>query len=105
MADDEKEPIYCYRCKSTNYEGDKYCVHCGAPLVNRCMDEAGKLDKGCGAKNEPHAAFCVKCGHKTLFHHHGLVNPHPAHFGGSTANGSQIPFLGQNGGNQGSGLF
>ncbi|WEG12004.1 zinc ribbon domain-containing protein [Pullulanibacillus sp. KACC 23026] len=78
MADDKDEKILCYRCGYSADKGDKHCVLCGAPLENLCMDEPGLVHSGCGAKNDPHAAFCKKCGHPTLFHHHGIVTPHPS---------------------------
>ena len=81
MADEEKT-ITCTRCGYEANEKEKHCVLCGAPLHNKCMDEPGKLHKGCGKKNDPHAAFCSVCGHPTLFHHHGLVTPHHSAGGG-----------------------
>lgn len=85
MANEEKEKIVCHRCGYTAEKGDKHCVLCGAPLENRCMDEPGLVHSGCGAKNEPHAAFCVKCGYPTLFNHHGIVKPHPSAAAGTGA--------------------
>lgn len=99
MADEEKEKILCHRCGYTAEEGEKHCVLCGAPLENRCMDEPGLVHKGCGHKNEPHAAFCVKCGHPTTFNHHGIVTPHPlSNGGGGTLNPFGNLFKGGGGG-------
>lgn len=74
MLADKKEKIYtCVRCWHVSNEGDKHCTQCGAPLINRCSDEPGLVSKGCKHINEPTAAFCAKCGEKTIFNHHGLV--------------------------------
>ncbi|TJY44063.1 hypothetical protein E5161_01305 [Cohnella pontilimi] len=73
MADKEIQP--CVRCAKLPGEKDAYCTDCGAPLVNRCIDEPGILKKGCGCVNPPTAAYCHKCGEPTTFNFHGLVTP------------------------------
>lgn len=73
MANQKQNPV-CIRCGHVGGEKDKYCVSCGAPLHNTCGDEPGLLTKGCRFINEPHAAFCSRCGHPTRFHMEGLVS-------------------------------
>lgn len=72
MAEDKKiEP--CIRCGSIPEEKDKYCIHCGAPLVNKCTRPKSPLHAGCSKVNRRDAAFCSGCGHPTTFRVEGLL--------------------------------
>ena len=75
MADNEK-PRPCARCGYVNDKNDSHCIKCGAPLLNKCADEPGRIHKGCSFVNKPEAAFCAKCGHPTIFHQEGIVQPY-----------------------------
>jgi class 3 adenylate cyclase/predicted ATPase len=44
----------CASCGSTNPDGAKFCIECGAPLKKRCP--------ACGVENLPQAKFCADCG-------------------------------------------
>lgn len=73
MAEKAKdEQRVCLRCSHVNGK-HAYCIKCGAPLVNRCLDEPGLLKKGCGKVNPSEAAFCSFCGEQTTFNKAGLV--------------------------------
>ncbi|MDF2719498.1 MAG: hypothetical protein K0R28_6423 [Paenibacillus sp.] len=67
----EKEP--CVRCGHQPEKTDKYCVRCGAPLVNRCTKKRSPLHKGCSKVNKQDAAYCADCGTPTLFRESGLL--------------------------------
>jgi RNA polymerase subunit RPABC4/transcription elongation factor Spt4 len=73
MAADE--PIICVKCGHVAEEKEEYCTKCGSPLINRCSDRKGLIDKGCSKVNKPDAAFCAKCGLPTVFNKQGLVFP------------------------------
>lgn len=75
MGNKKEELPVCVRCRKTGEEKDRYCTACGAPLINRCSDDSGLVSKGCGFINQPHAAFCAKCGEETVFKKAGLVAP------------------------------
>ncbi|MFC7391754.1 hypothetical protein [Scopulibacillus cellulosilyticus] len=66
----------CVRCGNVCNAKDRYCIKCGAPLVNRCSDEPGLVSKGCRYVNDPEAAYCARCGEETLFSKHGIVTPY-----------------------------
>ncbi|MBP1154327.1 hypothetical protein ACVKN2_001745 [Paenibacillus sp. PvR018] len=70
MAEDEER--LCVRCQYVNGK-HQFCIKCGAPLVNRCTDEPGRLHKGCGKVNPADAAFCQSCGQSTTFYKAGLI--------------------------------
>lgn len=69
----EDETRTCVRCFNVTNGKDKYCKKCGAPLINRCSDEGGRIDKGCSHVNDSDAAFCARCGCQTTFRKQGLV--------------------------------
>jgi hypothetical protein len=70
---------HCIRCGTFPNEKDKYCRHCGAPLINRCTHDGGPAGDPCNNENEPHSAFCSKCGAPTTFNRAGLIqSPYPA---------------------------
>jgi hypothetical protein len=75
MSEKDKEHRVCMRCKHVN-DKIQYCIKCGAPLVNRCVDEPGLLEKGCGKANPSEAAYCQFCGQPTLFNKFGIVQPY-----------------------------
>ncbi|WP_274363483.1 hypothetical protein [Paenibacillus thermotolerans] len=78
MADANEKGNPCLRCGYEPDKKDQYCVACGAPVVNRCMDEGGLLNEPCNNVCGPNAAFCPKCGCKTAFNKAGLVpSPYP----------------------------
>ncbi|MFD1737316.1 hypothetical protein ACFSCX_12200 [Bacillus salitolerans] len=71
---DEKEKIKCVRCSHVADDKDKYCIKCGAPLMNYCADtKRGKSKHHCGANNKRDAHYCSKCGHETIFKQRGLI--------------------------------
>lgn len=71
--DKKKEDVYCMRCYHKAEEKDKYCVLCGAPLINRCTEDKTLLSKGCNKVNRKEAAYCSACGAPTTFNLAGLV--------------------------------
>jgi len=71
----EEEKRTCVRCAHVHGKEAQFCIKCGAPLINRCSDEKGLLDKGCRALNPPEAAYCQRCGQPTVFNKAGLVQP------------------------------
>jgi len=75
---DKDDPRPCARCGYVNDKSHVYCIKCGAPLLNKCADEPGRIHKGCSFVNPPDAAFCAKCGFPTIFNKEGIVVPHPA---------------------------
>ncbi len=78
MSSQKKEERHtCVRCGRLSDEGDKYCIFCGAPLINHCGDEPGLVSKGCKHINRKDAAFCAKCGYQTRFYLDGLIDPSP----------------------------
>jgi len=53
----------CVKCKQTLSEHDKFCPHCGAPIifdspVNKPISECPKCDH----TNSENVSFCEKCG-------------------------------------------
>lgn len=68
----KKEEKRCIRCNQLADEKDQYCINCGAPLINRCIDQKAK-GYGCGFVNRADAAYCAKCGMQTTFNLHGLI--------------------------------
>jgi RNA polymerase subunit RPABC4/transcription elongation factor Spt4 len=66
----------CVRCRYMPEEKDKYCIRCGAPLINRCTDQKGLVHKGCNKVNRVDAAYCADCGSPTTFNLAGLVRPY-----------------------------
>ncbi|KIL37353.1 hypothetical protein SD71_01360 [Cohnella kolymensis] len=79
MASDNKEkPGNCIRCGYSYKKGSQYCAECGAPVVNKCLDEGDLLRDPCGCVNGEDAAFCSQCGCATAFNRAGLVtSPYP----------------------------
>lgn len=71
MADDIGNP--CIRCGYVAGKKHQYCAICGAPVVNRCLDEGDLLREPCNHVNGADAAFCSKCGNVTAFNKAGLV--------------------------------
>lgn len=66
--DDQPENVpACVRCGRVPEKDDKFCIACGAPLINRCTKKKTPLHKGCGKINRPEAAFCSECGAPTVF--------------------------------------
>jgi ribosomal protein L40E len=49
---------YCPFCKDVVKEGEKYCNHCGKPLL------VNKICKKCNTENELEASYCMNCGTK-----------------------------------------
>lgn len=76
----------CIRCGHVPEQGDEYCILCGAPLRNRCTNDGGPFGDPCSHLNAPHASFCAKCGHRTVFHKAGLIaSPYAETVGHRTA--------------------
>lgn len=73
VASKSEEQLMCVRCQHVADKNEKYCIRCGAPLVNRCSDEKGLLGKGCTKINRQDAAYCSQCGEPTFFHKAGLI--------------------------------
>lgn len=69
-----KEEVRCIRCNQLAEEKDKFCVKCGAPLINRCSEEKTLLSKGCSKVNRKNAAYCATCGAPTTFNLAGLIH-------------------------------
>lgn len=44
----------CSSCGGSNVEGQRFCNHCGTPLVAACPN--------CAAENQPGSRFCGSCG-------------------------------------------
>jgi hypothetical protein len=66
----------CVRCKkenTQNEEDDIYCIHCAAPLLNKCTNEGDINNPGCESKMPSDASFCSKCASRTTFYVAGLV--------------------------------
>ena len=74
---EKKELPVCIRCHRTGGEKDRFCISCGAPLINRCSDEPGLVSKGCRHVNLPDASYCARCGEETTFKKAGLLTPFP----------------------------
>lgn len=55
--------LYCNNCNNPVTENDKFCPHCGAPVI---VDQPEKKDTihcpKCNHENTKGAAFCEKCG-------------------------------------------
>ncbi len=64
----------CVRCGHIAKKNTRYCVECGAPLINQCTNNGGLLGEACGHKNPSDASFCSKCGAYTTFHKAGLLH-------------------------------
>lgn len=71
----KKEEVRCVRCLHLAEEKDRFCVRCGAPLINRCSNEKTLLSKGCSKVNRKDAAYCSSCGAPTIFYLAGLIEP------------------------------
>lgn len=67
------EPKTCVSCGFIAADEDVYCIRCGSPLINKCSDEKGLLDKGCSFVNKSDASYCAKCGSPTTFNKLGLL--------------------------------
>lgn len=67
-----EEKRYCIQCGYRYKKGSQYCVECGAPVVNKCLDEGDLLRDPCGYINGEDAAFCSQCGCITAFNKAGL---------------------------------
>lgn len=67
------EQVTCIRCATASNKKNRYCLHCGAPLMNKCMNQGELLGEACGRVNPKDAVFCTKCGHYTAFHKAGLL--------------------------------
>lgn len=63
----------CIRCGRVPDKDDKYCISCGAPVINRCTKKKTPLHKGCSKINRPDAAYCSECGSPTTFKEWGLL--------------------------------
>jgi uncharacterized membrane protein YvbJ len=74
MSTEKKDQVdYCPRCGRAPEKDDKFCIACGAPVINRCTKKKSPLHKGCSKVNRHDAAFCSACGHPTTFREHGLL--------------------------------
>ena len=73
MSKKQEEERTCVSCQHVTKDKDEFCIRCGSPLVNRCADSKGLIDKGCRYVNKPEAAYCGKCGYPTVFKRHGLI--------------------------------
>jgi rRNA maturation endonuclease Nob1 len=73
MAEKKEELEPCIRCGAMPEKDDKYCIRCGAPLINRCTKKKSPLHKGCSKINRRDAAFCAACGSPTVFREAGLI--------------------------------
>jgi len=69
-----KDRRFCIRCGNMAGEKDSYCVSCGAPIINRCLNPGGLLGEPCGHINNEYSAFCAKCGSHTAYYRAGLVH-------------------------------
>jgi len=72
--DDKKKDKYCARCNRKAEDGDKFCVGCGAPLINSCTNAGDMFVKKCSKVNRDDAAYCATCGAPTIFHREGLLS-------------------------------
>lgn len=72
MPPANQEKGTCIQCGCRYNKGSQYCVECGAPVVNKCLDEGDVLRDPCGCVNGEDAAFCSKCGSITAFNKAGL---------------------------------
>ncbi len=53
----------CSRCKNQVNANDKFCPHCGAPVVADTLNERATIHcPKCNHENPQGAAFCEKCG-------------------------------------------
>jgi hypothetical protein len=68
----------CIRCGRISEEKHKYCIRCGAPLVNRCTNDGGLLGEPCNKINKQNAVFCMECGTYTTFYKAGLLHSNHA---------------------------
>lgn len=66
--------LKCIKCDNEDIDFDNeryaYCHICGAPVINRCLD-----DNNCGKIAPANARFCPYCGAKTLFYKAELLKP------------------------------
>jgi DNA-directed RNA polymerase subunit RPC12/RpoP len=62
----------CKHCKSTvtveKVQGEVYCKYCGSPIFNYCSNE-----QSCGVELDDDAAYCTKCGSRSIFLNSDLV--------------------------------
>jgi hypothetical protein len=72
LAAAKEEKGSCIRCGYRYSKGSQYCVECGAPVVNRCLDEGDLLRDPCDCVNGDDASFCKNCGCITAFNKAGL---------------------------------
>lgn len=66
--------LECLQCENEdidiNNEKYAYCHICGAPVINRCLN-----NNDCGEIVPANARFCPYCGTKTLFYEKGILKP------------------------------
>ena len=48
--------MICPNCKTSNPEGTRFCMACGAPMSSKCPK--------CGADVPAGGKFCLECGEK-----------------------------------------
>lgn len=69
--------VRCIRCLRNCGDKDRFCIDCGAPLVNSCTNRGGLTGEPCKKVNDREALFCISCGSPTLFQRYGLLSPSP----------------------------
>lgn len=77
--DDKGHALICPKCNNEETNLGKYCIICGANLVNVCAGteiyDNGHEDyrEGCGTIAPGNARYCYKCGNETTFYQSGIL--------------------------------